>query len=351
MIEIDNIQSGTFNFTGTDQTQTITAVTLGKAMLCVSYSCLTDQPGTGCVAINLDTTTTIRFRRDSSGNTVTVKWYVIEFTAASDIDVQHGVISTPTELNNDVTITSVGSLSEAFSFAMGCQNAGSNFGIDDTSESSLPNVTTVRAYIASGQGPPDLIAWQVVNSPDINVQTVSTTGTSSTNLNNSITAIVDAQTSVFSSGTAVGTSNIGANAAFRHWLTTTTNLNSQRDSGAAQHRFFVYVVEWPSNVSVQKFRETSATTGATVNFTLTAVDTAKTFPVTIASLDALGKQAGDGGNDIQEFQCSLEITSTTNLAVVRGDNTNNLYRHVQTIEISASRVVDLTPAMQASYMG
>ena len=352
MLKVESLQSGQFSMVSTNQTVTITSVNLSKSILFVTARTQNNDPGNGCSTAFLENATTIRFRRDSSANNITYEWYVIEFTAGSDIDVQRGEVTSPTELNNDVTITSVGSLSEAFPMELGCVNAGSNFGIDDTSQISIPNVTTVRMFVASGQGPPDRISWQVVQSGEIDVQHVSQAATSSTNLNATITAIIDSQTSIFSSETASGTSNIGSDSCFRHWLTSTTNLNSQRDTGAAQHTFEAYVVEWPSSVSVQKFRETTAGSGTTVNFTLSpAVDTGKTVPAPIASLDALAKQAGDGGNSLSRFSTSLEITSSTNLQVVRVSGSDAVYRHVQAIEFTDPAESDLTPVLQSSYMG
>lgn len=183
---LSRLQSGTTTSTvnGTT-TVTIAAVDTTKSFLVFNVRSDSNRPPESVVMGRLASSTTIEFLRNTdavSPVTITIQWYVASFSTG--VTVQHGTF-VQSSTTQDVTITAVGSLSQAFALWSKTTNAGS--GIYDYNDPAVMQLTSTTNLQMRTDGVYNdaTFAWQVVeytDAADILVQRgtiTSMTGTTS----------------------------------------------------------------------------------------------------------------------------------------------------------------------------
>lgn len=345
-LQVKSVQRGTFSMTGTSQTTTISAVTLNKSILFISIKAQGANPAGNLISAQLDSTTTIRFQRGATESlTVDITWTVVEFTAASNITVQRGSTSVSSTTTTQ-SITAVAGLNRAFTLGYTRVSSAATSGYEyrEAVLHRLTSTTNINFEVHDTSHSP-VVEWQVIESADITVQTIHRTTVSGTSLNDTITAVVDARTSVHASLASDQVQQLFQEKIYQYRLTSTTNVNASRNASSGDVDYFVYVVEWPSGVSVQRIEPTSFTSGATTNVTITSVDLSRSGECNIGGTN-FGIQSGDNSSsDSMDRYClSLSLTGPTNLRFIRTTNTDSLKRTAQVIEWEAdSKVPDLFP--------
>ncbi len=153
----------------------LTAVDPGKAFLVFGVEGSNDNP------LNLQVSgqiilpgNTLSFQRSGTVGSVTIKWYVAEFT--NGVTVQRGTASIPDTLSSTTAPLAPVSLANSFPIIT-AHTPGNNFGGNDFVRASFADSSTLQMDIG---GPPIAgdtyrIEWQVVQYTDASVTSGSTT--------------------------------------------------------------------------------------------------------------------------------------------------------------------------------
>ena len=319
---LNSVQSGSVTFATTDTTKTatITAVVLSKSFVVFGVSLDENDPGAGSITAQLTATTTVTFQRlGTATNSLTVHWYVAEFT--SGVTVQRGSVTSPGASEN-VTLTAVDT---ARSFPLvSNSSSGSTYDANDFVRAEITTSTNLLLTMDNGGETGDVIEWQVVEYLDAEVQTGNlsflTTDSSKTD---TITS-VDTSKSwlIFNYKTDGGTTaNIGQRLV-RGVITNATTLTFDRSNTGQTLDLTYYLIEFEDATTVAKGQHTFGTSDTSVNKTISITDTSR------AIATAGGGPCGCGGKSDYSADdkpgtgwFTLDITSTTNLTIARDSGT------------------------------
>ncbi len=341
---LNSVQSGSVTFATTDTTKTatITAVVLSKSFVVFGVSLDENTPNGGSITAQLTATTTVTFQRQGTAtNSLTVHWYVAEFT--SGVTVQRGSVTSPLASEN-VTLTAVDT---ARSFPL-VSNSSSGMTYDDNDfvRAEITTSTNLLLTMDNGGETGDVIEWQVVEYLDAEVQTGNlsflTTDSSKTD---TITS-VDTSKSwlIFNYKTAGGTTaNIGQRLV-RGVITNSTTLTFDRSNTGQTLDLTYYLIEFEDATTVAKGQHTFGTSDTSVNKTISITDTSR------AIATAGGGPCGCGGKSDYSTDdkpgtgwFTLDITSTTNLTIARDSGTPSSTASIEyyVVEFSINPTVQL----------
>ena len=319
---LKSVQSGSVTFATTDTTKTatITAVVLSMSFVVFGVSLDENEPIKGSISAQITATTTVTFQRiGTATNSLTVHWYVAEFT--SGVTVQRGSVTTATTTEN-VTLTTVDT---ARSFPLvSFRSNGTNFDANDFVRAEITTSTNLLLTMDNGADTGDVIEWQVVEYLDAEVQTGNlsflTTDSSKTD---TITS-VDTSKSwlIFNYKSAGGTSADIGQKLVRGVITDSTTLTFDRSNTGQTLDLTYYLIEFEDATTVAKGQHTFGTSDTSVNKTISISDTTR------AIATAGGGPCGCGG--MSDYSAddkpgtgwfTLDITSTTNLTIARDSGT------------------------------
>ena len=329
--KVQSFQKGsTTNAVNGTTTVTIASVDTTKAFLIFSTRHSSNRPVGSLLRGRIAGATTLEFVRvtnEGAPVTITIQWYVVEYTCG--VKVQRGS-ATQSGMTVNVAITPVASLSQAFvTFS---KTANATEGIWSEDDPVVADLTTtsnlqIRSHGTTGH----TIWWQVIeflNPAEINVQkgSAALTGTATSTTATLGTAVNTARTFVLVSlrTPSATTANIGARLV-RARLTNPTTITIDRSiSGAPDDVTEInwQAVELKDGTAVQSGSEAFASGTGTRNVTITSVDTTKTV--------AFGAyQSGGGENcgrspyaadDVIGVACvTANVASATQLTLVRSN--------------------------------
>lgn len=328
--KVAGVQTGTLtNNANGKQTVVITAVDPAKAFLIFNTSSNSDRPVGSTVRGRLATGTSLEFDRVTDGlgtesptpATITIRWYVVEYSCG--VAVQRGVATmSTTETTNDIAITPVGSLARSFvtfSRTALAQDAASDG--NDWFSAQLAGTSTLR-LVTNTVPVSHIVAWQVVEflvPGDAAVQ-AGTTSMAGGSLTTSVTlpAAVDPDRSfvlVSNSAATSTTSDIGARMLTAQLTATTLTLNREITGGSEVLPSIAWqVVELKDGSRVQQGTTTlaSGTASAAVTIDPVAATRASAFTSTqtYGSGQGLGRSPYTGDDIPGVASATLALTST-----------------------------------------
>jgi hypothetical protein len=162
-VVLSNIQSGEVTVSGTTQDVTVSSVDTLRSVLFFNSRLNVNSPAKGLVKGALLDSTTLRFVKNNTAASATVRWYLVEFT--SGVTVTRGTAAqTATTIN--VTIPTV-DLTESF-VLISNERSGNGFSSDDFWRARLTSATNLELRVDSGSG--GNVDWQVVEVDSASVQ-------------------------------------------------------------------------------------------------------------------------------------------------------------------------------------
>ena len=178
--EVENVQIGTTTISGTSQSIAITPVTDDKSILIFTLTTQSTASGPqdthlrgqlSCIAGSCDS---IDFKRYGSGDSVIIRWQVIEFTDASAVSVQRGIVTQSSMAGSPPSRTISTGVDSAKSFVMlsefvhGTVTSNDDFTRGQINSSGNLVITVGEKKTLATQAE---IAWQVIEYQDANIQT------------------------------------------------------------------------------------------------------------------------------------------------------------------------------------
>lgn len=276
----------------------------------------------------------IRIERNSvSHNTeVYIEWQVIEYD--SGVTVQHGTSTGTT--SEDITISSV-TLSQSWS-RVSWLNVGSDYGYDDYMYSWLTSTTNLHLESGSGQVSPER-RWQVVDYDNCDVQQVSgTLAYSDTQSNETITSVDLTKTLLRAE--CIGDYNPDDfNGIPNYLLTSATNARVIRqDDNQAPQYYYIYVIEFSDDVSVQRGSETFSAGQENKGLTISTVNTDLTIVEGGGNHRGAFHRNDDTVTEANRVFFTLEIEDSTTLRARREDPDVAAYLEWQVMEYSIATI-------------
>ena len=320
---LNSVQSGSVTFATTDltKTATITAVVLSKSFVVFGVSLDENTPNGGSISAQITATTTVTFQRNGTAtNSLTVHWYVAEFT--SGVNVQRGSV-TDTTISENVTLSPAVDTARSFPL-VSVRSDGVGYSANDFVRAEITTTTNLLLTMDVAAVSGDDIEWQVVEYLDAEVQTGNlsflTTDSSKTD---TITS-VDTSKSwlIFNYKSADGTAADIGQKLVRGVITNATTLTFDRSNTGQTLDLTYYLIEFEDATTVAKGQHTFGTTDTSVNKTISIADTSR------AIATAGGGPCGCGGKSDYSADdkpgtgwFTLDITSTTNLTITRHSGT------------------------------
>lgn len=178
--EVENVQIGTTTISGTSQTIAITPVTDNKSILIFTLTTQSTASGPqdthvrgqlSCIAGSCDS---IDFKRYGSGDSVIIRWQVIEFTDASLMTVQRGIVTQSSMAGSPPSKTISTGVDTSKSFVMlsefvhGTVTSNDDFTRGQINSSGNLVITVGEKKTLATQAE---VAWQVIEYQDANIQT------------------------------------------------------------------------------------------------------------------------------------------------------------------------------------
>lgn len=271
---VEVIQTGEITFTGNSGTDTLSAVILDKSLLIYQYMAdvALDDPDLTNVDGEITNTTTVTFERDDNvGELITVRYWVLEYAAASGVIVQRGSVSVGSTPVN-VGIAAV-DLANSFPIV---SSQSDSIALTDHTWPSADITSTTNLQLTSGGAATHVTKWQVIDHPNYTVTKYTATLLNAvTLLDTAITAVDLANTWLVVSGRKDDTGVIGGDDVPRSGLQSTTNIRAERDGGTDEFDFIYYVVENDGSFfNVQQLNDFQITGGnSDANTSITSVDT------------------------------------------------------------------------------
>lgn len=278
-----------------------------------------------------DTITITRNLATSDGSGVTVQWALLSF--ASGVTVQHKSLASSALGSGTISLSAV-DLSKTFIIQGGVTH-DSAFTDRAWVEWSLSDTTTL-AWARGTTASNVTAACQVVQYDGCSVQAVpvSWSGNTSATTDTTISAVTVAATALFGS-MRISTSNDLVSASHVASLTSTTNLRLTRSGTVSlDGHATVYVVSFTDGSVVARYAPVHSAGTATVDTTITAVDTSVT-----ASIDAsIGPpSAGIAASTSYGRMCGTnEFTSTTTLRTTKGITSSGVTYGVDVVTFAAT---------------
>ena len=259
---IHTVQSGTATLTTQSVLNVpITTVDLTRAVLFMSVSENNTDPSNGLVRGQLTSATNIRFNRNGTATTVTIKWHVAVFGRA--VFVQRGTTAVTASPMN-VAITAV-DRTKTFTLATWTK-IGATYGADDIVRARLTSNTNLE--FSHGTGSFDGIAdWQVITMDSASVQYGDVTMASGASAATAtVTAVDTTKTFLIASWSSDGDS-IGANFV-RGRITSPTQLTFDRGVTGTNLGISWYLVTLNDGTTVQSGNASFGTGTISVPVTL-----------------------------------------------------------------------------------
>ena len=315
--QLDSVQTGTVTISDTNTfvTDTITSVDTSKSLLLFSNRLGSDvplEPNHGMVSGELTSGTTVRFERKGSTGTITVNYYVAEFS--SGVTVERGDVDISAATTN-VTITSVDTAKSFPIISM--RTTGSLYSRDDFFRADITTSTNLQLSANTFGGTPT-VEWQVVEYTDCTIQTGDVSfATGDSSKTATLTSVDTAKTwLLYTYETDINSAQADA-FLVRGQLTDATTLTFDRDGTGTTVDVTYYAVEFTDGTSVQRGSESFTTSETQNDVTITSVDT--TWAVASAGdYGSGGKSAYSADDDPATGWFTLDLSSATNLKITRG---------------------------------
>lgn len=318
MASLNKIESGTPNLTDGNGfvESTISSVDTTK---CIFWSSSRVDAGAGdtkpdrnMLSGRLSSATKVRYDiGDTVHQTITNRFFVSEF--ASGVSSQRGVLSPGSTGINNITISSVNISSSWVSLSVSTNTGAFTYDENCGALAEITSSTNLRITIGDSTGINE-IAWEVIEFTGASVQLIKSSITTETTDDTTISSVNLSRSIVICAGIQQDTtSDIRGQEMLAFHLTSTTNLRSERYS-AGDMTYHIYVVEFPSDVSVQSGFET--TTTDTLDKTITAIDLTKTVAF-LSSANWQNNSMNRNASDHAEMFRTSVLSSTTNLRLQR----------------------------------
>ena len=276
MATITALRSGTTSITNDNTNQPITAIgDITKAILFVSYSIDSAAANEQYVKAELTSTTNINFSRNTtSASTMTIAWYVVEFSAGVTVQAANKTIDV---ITTDETLSTASPLATSFTLFTN-ETFGSSIGDDDLGRRELTSTTNLQWVYQKGPGGSSHIGnYQVVDYDNCAVQRglIAVEGaTTNETLDNAVD--LDKTFVLVNCKVIADDSKLEPDkASIRAKLTSTTNLQITKSSATPDLSVSYEVVEFTDNEVVQRGDSTMGTTTTVDNIDITAVDLTK----------------------------------------------------------------------------
>lgn len=314
----------TIDVSATTQDATIAAIVTANSIIMfdgvVNATGDINSAGRGNGYVTMVNTTTIRAHRSTQDGSsqLKVRCTVIEFGSGVIVSKQTGTISTST--SNTATITSVNTTYACVirtGSGGGTGGQAGNWG--SQTAVTLTGATTVTGY-ASGAATTLIMAYQAVEFSPTYVNLVQsidtlTSSTSNTTQGHTITSVVTANSMLIFNGSVTGSTGNWREAATRHSLTSSTNVDADRNNAAVINwRNCFAVIEFVSGVIDNKYTGNITLSAASSNTaTITAVDLSKS--VVLHSGQSTNRNNDQGLTEL----VGLKLNSTTQVLANKAD--------------------------------
>lgn len=321
-LETGRVQMGSGQ---TSITQAISPVDMDSTFLVFSLRVNTNAIGQAAIGGRITDDTTLTFSRISSGSEVTIEYQVFYF--ARGVYVQHGTTNV-NAASVDQAISSV-NLERAFVISSR-QKDGSEWGTDDGYVADLTSSTNLqlRSTVSMGHD----VYWQVIEMQDALVRNVSfTLSGGSTATTSPISAIgsscpgtvngVDTNRTFIVSTHTLSTS-IQSDDAPRVELTDTNEITATRVGSNGTMNILAYVVEVFDGSSVIHGNAIISGTDTISTETISSVTPKASGVFAPSHLGRQGSTTFSTDDDLGASWATLELTSNTELEVIRGNNSS-----------------------------
>ncbi|GEM_PF-2997140 len=302
-------------------TVSINPVNLDQSILWFQVSHNIAAPNNGSVSGQITNSTTLTFSRVGTSNTVTIQWYVTQFS--SGVSVQRGTtVKTGTPTMN-VPINPV-DLTLAF-VLISDQHSGGTYNASTFTRARLTSSTNLElSVVGTTTTTPDIVEWQVVEiQSGASVQSgLVSFGTTASTVNVPISTVNPASSFlVFNYRSATGTgSNIGQKMV-RGRIISNTQLTFDRAATGQAIDIAWYVVSWTDGTTVQSGSTSFTSTQTVNNVTISPVNSNRTITFSGTNQSTVGQAGGSTSyttNDnpgVAAFRHVL--TTSTNLQLTR----------------------------------
>lgn len=331
-LNVSSIQTGQVTIDTTSKSVTVTAVSdITDCLLFFTVSADESfpQPQHSAIRGQLTDTTTIDFVvADADSSSRVVEWQLIEFEAGV-VDVQRGTVGGPLTASNDVTITSVGDLDNAWEIFNGHDLSGTGYTNGHFFQLYLSSVTNLRVE-AHGVGA-NSIDWQVCKFEDgseVSVQrgVIATDTAATTEFTDTISAVTLANSFVVLNGWRI---NGGPNPNIGTYLAkfnSTTEIAVQKDTADTTDAEVRYLVVELPNVDVQTGLMQFIATDGQETATITAVsDNRLVFSSSFTPWGQGVGKAGYSANDLYgEAMARLKFNTSTQIQADRSETNDTL---------------------------
>lgn len=300
----------------------IPSVTLAKSLLTFTYRTVSyniTEPDSGLFRAWFINSTTIRFERAyPAGVALRINWNIQEFTAGSNINIEHLSASNVSD-GSILAITDVGSISNAFVIA-----SYENQGLDTAENDFLfPEITsTTQITNRLDVSMLDDVSYQVVSSSEINTQIADTGNISGSSKLVAISTIATGRTVL------KGYSESRSSSVAFSWLGTveissSTQLNFLYGSSGHSKRSYAYVIEWPSNFEAWWGFANTTADSTNISFgPCSDVSRTVVYPLDTGNISN-GRVGSESNDSFGVLSFDHEITSTSNIFVQRGAGFGN----------------------------
>jgi hypothetical protein len=327
--ETKTIQKGTATSTGDGTTTVaISAVDTTKAFLIFNLSTNSNRPVGSVIRGRLASATSLEFIRSTDETSmITIQWYVVEYTCG--VKVQPGDV-TVDSVPKDVTITAVSSLSSAYvTWSGNVAAADQSWDMNDPYVGELTSTTNLEFRTGTIVGGLHTVSWQVIEftssrfgwvqkgTTSLTGGALSTTVTLSTGVDTTKAFVLTGLRSINGSGADIGDRMI------RTRLTNSTMLIIDRAVAGDDDidEISWQVIEFKQRVRVQQGNASFGSGTATVNASLSPVDTNATIALA-STQDSSGQGSGRTsyvGDDILGVGQATLAVSATQLTLIRAN--------------------------------
>lgn len=307
--EINSIQTGTVNIAANNAsvTDTITAVTKNKSFLVFQYESAntTDNPQNNFVRGAITNSTTLTFTRaNNPAQAVTIRWWVVEFSASSSASVQHGS-RTLAGATDNVTVTAV-TLANAFPLVTWSSARASNPLSDDVLTAELTTTTNLQ-FRCAANSTTTVIEWQVIENASWTVTKYTDVMdkadvTEDTPLAPSVT-LADVWLVGYAEADDLSR-NMNGNDHVRWQFTSTSNIQASKNSAATGFGYdlLYHIIDGGGKFATQHFQGEAIAAGNSTGTTALSpnIDTAKTIIKNNAGIPSYSDKNDndDTGDDI-----------------------------------------------------
>jgi hypothetical protein len=317
------VQSGELTFSGTNTTQTVlSAVDLTKAVLEFSYEIDTTSNDSNDLMVSgvIDNATDLRFNRYDITGTVTIRWYVWEAKPSTNFTVQRGSQDVGSSAGLPLAIAmpdSAVDLDKTFPIISVRSDDGVQLQVDNQIRVEITGTNQIT-FDKGGQDTYRTIAeYQIIEMTDwdVNKYNIDLSGINSKNQTLSPT-VPTTQAYITGTSEAVG-ATLNGNEIWRMQLSSSSNLDMNRDSTNQGADSTIYVVDTFGDVTTEYLSSTIGSSSDTE--AITEVDTARSI-IKLGSLQNAQQTYEDGGSDGDGVLVQMQFNSNIEIQATRGAN-------------------------------